>query len=446
MPAGRSLGWLMGVGVFAHSLGALATPVDALGLGARAKGLGGAATADTRDYSANYYNPSALAFFEGMRLSAGFSVAEFSLSRNSRRSEVEPLRAFSFGVAAPGQIAGVPVAFGMAMQLPNGHISKTETIREGDPYWVFYQGRMQLLYTSLNLAVRPLAGWSLGVGTASLATTRGGFQVRGVAVVPQFERSEYESDLRHELDADLLSVRYPQYSTTFRPSKHTRFGVAYREQAKLDTDVGARLIADIDGSVLIIPVRYEVMVDSVKMFIPRQLAFGAAWTPEHWSLEVDLTWYDWSRYRSPISATTTYVEADTPDGVTLDLPESAPQAGNRVAFVDRVVPRFGVEYRWPVTPRLTVPVRAGYAFEPSPVPPQTATSNLLDSNRHLVAGGVGVALAGLQPVVSGAVRIDVSMQYGSLERREHVKRADATRLTQDGSLWSLSGDLSLEFE
>ncbi|HEU5076481.1 MAG TPA: outer membrane protein transport protein, partial [Polyangiaceae bacterium] len=345
----------------------------------------------------------------------------------------------------PGEIAGVPVAFGMAAQLPQGYLSRAETIRESDPYWVFYEARMQLLYTSVNLAVMPVDGWAVGVGTASLATTRGGFQVRGTTVAAEFGRSEYESDLEHQIDATLVSTRYPQVSTSLELDEALSFGLSYREEAKLETVVAASLDTVIDGTVVEIPVRYDVVVRSVKMFIPRQLNLAAAWSPSRLSLELDLTWYDWSSYQSPVSSTTTDFEADPPEGVGIDLPEAptvAPPDDPR--FSDRLVPRVGAEYTVPLGVRLELPLRAGYVYEATPVPPQTGDTSFLDSTRHLLSVGAGMKVKGRGPVLVGGLRVDLAFQWGLCEEREQTK-VNGDRLSTGGSFWVASADTSLEF-
>ncbi len=417
-----------------------ATPVDALGFGARAKGLGGAVAADARDYSANYYNPSSLAFIDSFQIGLGYTHTDLDLSHDGQPSKLPAARAWVVGLVAPGTIAGVPVAFGLGASLPVGHLSKNRTIREGDPYWVFYEGRLQLLYTSVNIAVRPLPWWSLGLGTATLTTTKGGFEVRGTTVVPQGDRSEYESELSHQVDANLVSLRYPQYSMTFAPFSESRIALSYREQAEVDTRIEAALDTEVDGTVIQIPLRYDILVTSVRMFIPRQLALAGAFTPGAWTFEVDLTWYDWSRYRSPVSSTTSSYEADLPEGVTLELPATpSPPALEEPRFRDRVVPRLGIEHRLPLSPSLELPLRLGYVYEASPVPPQRGRTQFLDADRHLFSLGVGTWWSGLDPILSGGLRADCAAQLGVLERRNEAK------VDVDGSFWGLSCDVIAEF-
>ena len=437
------LGPLLGLALIAPDR-ALATPVDALGYGARSKAMAGATAADAQDYSANYYNPSQLAMFERPELSVGYTHASFDLESNATPSNVAPVDAWMFGLVAPGRIAGIPVAFGMAAQLPHGFLSRSETIRESDPYWVFYEARMQLLYTSINLAVMPIDGWSVGVGTASLATTTGGFQIRGTTVAAEFDHSEYESELEHQIDATLVSTRYPQISTSLALDA-LKFGLSYREQAKLDTTVAASLDTVIDGQFVQIPVRYDVVVRTVKMFIPRQLNLAAAWNPNRLRLELDLTWYDWSSYQSPVSATSTEFYADPPEGVMINLPEAPntpPPEDPR--FKDRIVPRLGAEYTLPLGALFELPLRAGYAYESTPVPPQTGDTSFLDSTRHLLSAGAGMKVKGLDPVLAGGLRLDLAFQWGFLKDREQTK-ANGDVVSTGGSFWVASADTSLEF-
>jgi long-subunit fatty acid transport protein len=95
---------------------------------------------------------------------------------------------------------------------------------------------------------------------------------------------------------------------------------------------------------------------------------------------------------------------------------------------------------------LSLLVRAGYAFEPSPVPEQSAATNFLDSDRHLLAGGAAVQLAGLEPWVAGGLELGVAYQAGFLQHRRYEKPTEAeASYGLGGNFWSVTADLSVQF-
>jgi hypothetical protein len=56
---------------------------------------------------------------------------------------------------------------------------------------------------------------------------------------------------------------------------------------------------------------------------------------------------------------------------------------------DRIVPRLGVEPRFELTPALHLALRAGYAFQRSPLPKAQTQTRFMDFDRHLVSAGAG---------------------------------------------------------
>ena len=108
------------------------------------------------------------------------------------------------------------------------------------------------------------------------------------------------------------------------------------------------------------------------------------------------------------------------------------------------MPRLGAEYAFPLGSQLELPLRAGYVYEATPVPPQTGATSYLDSTRHLLSAGAGVKVQGLDPVLAGGLRLDLAFQWGLLEHREQTK-VNGDRLSTGGSFWVLSADTSLEF-
>lgn len=399
---------------------ALANPVDSFGLGSRSTAMGSAVSADARDFSANYYNPSGLALARGTDISVGYVYVAQKLEMNGHDSQVDPVRALVGGVVAPGAIWTIPFAFGLAVHLPDHRLSRARSMRAEDPRWVLWDNRPQLLYLSANLAIRPFDWLAVGGGVAFLAATRGAFEVTGTAVLPtdNGERSAYDSQLRHEVDADLTAVRYPAFGITLLPLDDVDFSLVYRGEAKIELGIDAELRGDVDTGLFPVPVRYELESTTVNAFIPRQVVVGARIRRvERLTVALDVTWVNWAAYESPISRTRTILDVQNiPAGFELP-PNPKPTGKVDPDFRNRLVPRIGVEYRLPIQRQLDVPLRAGYVFEHSPVPPQTGRTNFVDNDRHVLSLGTGLVWDEPGELLPGNLRFDTHVQWAILPTR-----------------------------
>ncbi len=416
------------LGALGWSARAHASPADAFGLGSRSTALGGAVSASCADFSANYYNPAGLVQAQGMQLSLGTMWAEHALEMNGRDSQVDPVHGLVGGLVAPGKLGSLPFAFGIAAHLSDERISRARTVRQDQPRWVLYDNRSQLLYLAVNGALRPLPWWSVGGGVAFLASTRGAFSVRGTAVLPNGtgQRSEFDSRLEHEVDADLTSVRYLQLGTTLHPSEDWAVSLAYRQSAKIALKIGAELRGTVDAQILQVPAYYALDSRTANAYLPEQWVLGAAYHPTpRWTLGADLQLVRWSGYESPVSRSSTVLEVEVP-GNLVDIPAS-PKPSKVIApgFSDRLVPRVGAEVRLPVATAVELPLRLGYALERSPVPAQTGLTNFVDADRHLLSAGAGVAWLRPGAWLPGALTLDLHSQLSLLPERVTLKQSPA---------------------
>jgi long-chain fatty acid transport protein len=86
-----------------------------------------------------------------------------------------------------------------------------------------------------------------------------------------------------------------------------------------------------------------------------------------------------------------------------------------------VIPRAGVEWRAWQRPKLALDVRAGYSYEPTPVPEQIGESNLADSDKHTVSVGAGLELSNVTSILPRPLAIDVHFATTYLPPRANHK-------------------------
>jgi long-subunit fatty acid transport protein len=134
---------------------------------------------------------------------------------------------------------------------------------------------------------------------------------------------------------------------------------------------------------------------------------GTAKAGEHWTFAADLGWAKWSKFVSPYGTgnINTYV---------ITNPTNA-------GFRDRPVGKIGVDYSQAKSGWIRkLSYRAGYSYQPSPVPDQTGDSNFVDNNRHSFTAGLGFTVVN-SLVGNDLIDIDTFFQYNWLVRRQITK-------------------------
>jgi long-chain fatty acid transport protein len=361
--------------------------------------MGGAVAADLNDFSAHYNNPAGLTGEQGVRLGFGYFHADNNLLINGKDSGVNSSHGIIFGLAATGDLFGLPIGIGIATFIPDEGLSRITALRQEVPRWELYDNRSSVIYLTANLAIRPWEFLEIGGGISFLTATRGRFEISGEANLA----SPYDSQLRHEVDVDLTSVRYPEAGVLLHLAKSASVAVVYRGETKLDLKLSGNIDAVLNAGFLV-PIRYTLRAHTVQAFLPQQVVVGTSWRPiDDLKVNADLTWVDWSAYESPTAYTFAQLEADVPPELGLELPGVLlPVKVRDPGFADRAVPRVGIEWYVPdITDSdgevlVRVPLRAGYVYEHTPIPEQSGITNFVDADRHTPSFGVGVEVAPLR--------------------------------------------------
>lgn len=147
----------------------------------------------------------------------------------------------------------------------------------------------------------------------------------------------------------------------------------------------------------------EVKEEATIINSPAQTTLGASYIPaEHLLLSLDVSFVDWSNY--------------TPPWANVTGEKISSLIAGKAKLKDTILPKFGVEYTL-LDNKLAL--RSGYIYRQSPVPDQTETSNLIDSNTHIISlgTGYGFTIKGIQK----AVEIDLHFQYHLMTERNTVK-------------------------
>jgi long-chain fatty acid transport protein len=410
-----------------------ANPVDTIGFGSRSTAMAGAVSAHVSGPSANYYNPAGLVGGDGLRLSVGYQFSINDHSVNGVSSNLEPVRGINVGIAAPVEIAGVRVGFGLGLHLNDSRLSRTRSALITNPRWELYDTRPHRVWLAACAAIQPFDWLLIGGGITFQSASDLRLSLRGDAHVI---RPESASRLEHEFQGDLRAIRYPVLGVQFIPTDTLRFAVAYRGEYSLKNYLQADVDIDFTGLGADVPGRFTLGTESVASFGPQHLVLGTTLTPTpRWTLSMDLTWVNWSAYLSPVADEDVALRIDVPpelEGLISVPGQIVGRESSPLGFQDRWVPRLGVEWFAMQGERVDLHLRAGYFYERSAFPEQTGDTSFLDSDRHGASVGMGVTVRGFEPTLDGFLRFDVHLQYNHIADRNHVR----------SSLVNVVGDLN----
>src|SRR5262249_37835337 len=145
----------------------------------------------------------------------------------------------------------------------------------------------------------------------------GRFEITGRANI----LSPYDSQLRHEVDADLTTVRYPQAGIRIGDDRWGAIGVVYRGQTQLRLGIPTHLQGVLTLAGVDVPLLYELETHTVTGFLPQQVVFGATLSRiRNVHLNIDVTWMNWAAFESPTAETTAHLRAKPPPGAPIQLP------------------------------------------------------------------------------------------------------------------------------
>jgi hypothetical protein len=216
---------------------------------------------------------------------------------------------------------------------------------------------------------------------------------------------------------ELLATYSATAGLLFRPGEYwdavagLSFGFVFRDETY--TRYHIPVYAQLDQ------IPFIVNFDAVSLFTPRQYVAAVAYRFGDWLVEVDGSYNEWRRFPDPNLQIDVDVEIPV---VPIDFQNSVEHPPH---FHDTITARAGIEARAYKHRDLDLFARAGYSYDPSPVPPQRRYTNLLDTDRHSGAVSLGVKWFGVKNTrFDGSIDVDVFYQCQYLPRRVFYKDDD----------------------
>jgi long-chain fatty acid transport protein len=402
---------------------ARANPADAFGLGSRAAALQGAATALADDSSAVYYNPAGLSRARDLRIDLGYQGAQPLLTLNGKDVGVDATHGFTAGLVAPGTLFGKHFAFGAALFLPDDRISRTRALPFAQPRFAYYDNRTQRIFLGAALAIEIVRGLHVGAGLAFMARTAGTVELQGTISPTDPDNA---SALVTAINVDLIAVRYPHAGIAWEVNRWLTLGVSYRHSFLLQLDQGFTIsgtVGDANKTPIINQGTFAARTVSTDLFQPWQLTAGAAVRlTRRVLISYDLAFVRWSDFQTPASAATVSFDLGATFNPLIHVPP--PRSFPSPGFHDIFIPRLGIEWRavdGALGDRVSLDLRAGYRYEPSPAPEQTGESNYADCDKHGVSVGAGLVLQRLTAILPRPLAIDAHLGVTVLAPRANHK-------------------------
>jgi long-chain fatty acid transport protein len=355
---------LAGLGGTASANGFLLNEFDA-----KAVGRGNAETATDTDPSAIYYGIGGLAAGEGTQVMIGASLiapqASFTNSADGVKTDSTTSPQYVPGIFLSSHVTDM-VAVGIGFYTPFGlAVNWPDSSPQND---VVQDAALHTFF------ITPSVGLNLGSVVPGLAVGAGFDIVPATVELTQriyfgADRSDPNNVGTAHLAGDAVGFG-GRLGLMYRPHSQPRlsFGAMWRSKVALDMSGNA----DFDAPQ---PYRAQLPPDgkvTTTVNLPQSFSAGAGYlaTPDL-ELELDAIWTNWSQFQN--------LDLNVPSSSGGSMKISQPRDYN-----DTFTVRLGGEYRFP---HLGAALRAGFIYDPTPVPAEHETAELPDIDRYDVTLG-----------------------------------------------------------
>ena len=398
----------------------VANPFDNFGLGSRSAAMGNAMTAVADDFSASLYNPAGLVDAGQMELSIGYFHAQPTLETFWADTWWDVEEDTTSGIVCglvfpPFKVFDLKFVGGMGLHLPDKRVARSLMLPYEQPRFEMYGARNQRTVVYSPNAIEIFPWLSIGAGFQMFIDTTGG---------PAFELiQDVPSNIGKFSEGTISSTQKPRFfpfaGILVKPLKGLNLGFCFRDKQEITLDIPmVVMIEELFGG-LVPASTIDLSTPAPLFFSPRQYAWGISWRPiDRLLLAMDVTYMEWSEFINP-----------GPDGYTLYygglaiLLRQNPNFHLPQGDFDNIwVPAVGMEYCVLNRHHVELFLRTGYRYRPSPVPEQTGRAAFLDSNTHIITGGVGLTFKNvIKRIMKEPFSVDLHVQYFHLEEREYTR-------------------------
>jgi long-chain fatty acid transport protein len=366
---------------------------------AKVTGRGGTSTATDTDPSAIVFNPGGIAVGTGTAISVGAaliapdaSYTDLNMVKTSTDAPPAVLPQFFITSRVSDMFAvglGLHMPFGLAISWPctNAPSAPDCTAQTNSPQAdIITKQSLRTYFITPSVGVnlnKVVPGLSFGAGLDLVPAT------------VQLEQKVFfgQAEGYAKLGGDAFGIG-GRLGVMYRPAMLDKLslGAMWRSQVNLDfTGKGDFDIED--------PYRSQLPADgdiSTTLKLPQAFSGGAAYRPvPNFEVEFNAVWVNWAKF----------------DTLTVNLPGGR-QTVSPQNYTNTTTLRFGAEY---AIPSVKLALRAGYIYDPTPVPTSTISARLPDVDRHDLTIGASYSIGrtldanlGLLWVVPGSRTADMT--------------------------------------
>jgi hypothetical protein len=343
--------------------------------------MGGTGVASATGVDATYTNPALLSLVHENKLTLGFAGASFDLHADGPqlpgRVSTRPAKGYVVGVAVPIPFGGFlrdRIATGFAFYTPTDALVRGSILYPETPEFPLLPDRAQSIAVRIGAGADIGYGIRVGAGVAALANLVGSIDVLSAGGAVGSKVDDQGPDGR------------PRW----------RVGASYRGS------IGATFAVNVDASKLSTLNLPVFNIAGVAQYDPDEFAFEVAHMRDGWTLAAGVTWKHWAAYPGVFEPTILCPSGQ--DCAALTPPP--------IAFSNTLVPRLGAEKHWALVHRAAIRARAGFFYEPTPVPGSLVSSQaydlpsqglinvptrFFDTSRYVLSLGGGVDLGDHAP-------------------------------------------------
>jgi hypothetical protein len=407
--------------VLALSRAAHADPLDLFGYGAAAAGVAGARTATATGAEAAHYDPAGVALADRPTLLAGWGAAAMRLDIDGRDGDVLDPHGTSLGIAVPVHAGDWTYAGAIGLYLPDQFLARIHLIPPTEPHFVLLDNDANRVVVEPVAAAAYKDRFAIGAGASILADAASKQIVFDVGVVAGQKVGEAALDIA-------LPVRAaPLVGVWMKPHDRVRLAATFRGELSLDLRLDILANVQVAG---VVTGDALVSIRAANYFTPARATGGVAVdVADDLTLSADVAYQRWSAFGTGLPDLRVLIALDLqPPLVQTDVPLAK--------FHDTVETRLGAEYHR-TGGKTDWALRAGAAYLPSPVPPQTGLTSFADGDRTIVTAGGGITLARWQPLLTHPIHLDAAIGWQHVAHE--LTQKDATMYP--GQAFSSGGDI-----
>lgn len=363
---------------------------DVFGCGSRGIAMGNALTALSDDWCAPYYNPAGITNRKntlGGGIIFGFDAMKITPYGNAKKTD-DIENTFGLNVGVTNSFGTERFRFGVGIytpldrvQLQRTHfVDEREAFFSNQLHFELYGERTQRQIILPVIAYKFFDWLSAGAGVSLFIYSRSDSYVYLPDILDQ-------SKAYINVNNKQKYTYVPDIGVLISPLDKLLVGLSY---------IGSDDFPIIGNSYVQVPQlnqEFIQVIDQYVFYTPPRVSLGTGYKiSDSLTASFDLVWWGWSNFHDN--------HGKKPDP----------------KWKDTFVPRVGVEHKhldWLI-------LRAGFSYEPSPVPEQTGRQNFVDNDKEVISIGAGFPFK----IDTRNCEASVHFQYHQFNKRKTIKEVE----------------------